>query len=581
MRKKYSLWTVMLLTGSIALSACSSNQPDNNKDGANNAATNSASVEPSANGAQEHMTPVKLTWFSDVSGWNPPSPWNSDPNSVEGTITSKTGLSFEFNIPAQDAGTKLSLMLVSSNKLPDIMTLTDGTIERKLIQADKVWNLDEFLKKYDPTSPLLTNFPQDLKQALTERDGGWYAYPSHMSTTDARKIYPPSSEFYSDAAEYRNNNAIMFNQEIMQQAGITADDLKTEDGVLAAYEKVKGMKIDGAPVVPLLIDGKSYQGLSVGGTGHGGTLGTLEAMFGAMPIDKDGNYRDVILAPETKHSLDFLYKAAQAGAFDPSQMTVDDTSTKASVKSGRVFSFIGNTANTGFTDENAVGTWITPGPVMSNENTKPVSGRSMKAGTGWMNTFISKDAPNPERIAKWLDFMTSNEGLLLNYYGFEGVDYTLDANGLVVQNEQGLKDAADYSKTGVFAFWPFHNIAWHDHATVAPTSNKGADSVMAMQVQTSIGKASETYDTSALIMPSDFIAAGSKMANDQLQIKTYLETQISKIILAKDDTSKEKLYEDMVSQVKKMGLDDINAKINEQFHKQQESYGTTIKGINS
>ncbi|WP_127495298.1 extracellular solute-binding protein [Paenibacillus glycanilyticus] len=579
MRKHYSLWTVMLLSCSIALSACSSNQPNNSQEGTNNVPANSA--EPSSSSTAENTAPVKLTWFSDVSGWNPPSPWNSDPNSVEGTITSKTGLSFEFNIPAQDAGTKLSLMLVSSNKLPDIMTLTDGTLEKKLIDAGKVWNLDEFLKKYNPSSPLLTNFPQDLKQALIERDGGWYAYPSHMDTQDAREIYPPSSEFYSDAAKYRNNNSIMFNQEIMKQAGIKEEELKTEDGVLAAFEKVKGLKIDGAPVVPLLINGKDYQGLSVGGTGHGSTLGTLEAMFGAMPVDKDGNYRDVILAPETKHALDFLYKAAKAGAFDPSQMTVDDTSIKASVKTGRVFSFIGNSANTGFTDENAVGTWITPGPMMSNEGTKPVAGRSLKAGTGWMNTFISKDAPNPERIAKWLDFMTSDEGLILNYYGFEGTDYTLDANGLVVQTEQGLKDAADYSKTGVFAFWPFHNIAWHDHATVAPTSNKGADSVMAMQVQTTIGKNSEIYDSSALIMPSNFIEAGSKLANDQLQIKTYLEAQISKIILAKDETSRDKLYDDMIAQVKKMGLDDINAKINEQFHKQQESYGTTIKGINS
>ena len=470
-------------------------------------------------------------------------------------------------------------MLVSSNKLPDIMTLTDGTLEKKLIQAGKVWNLDDFLKKYDPTSPLLSNFPQDLKQALTARDGGWYAYPSHMDTQDARKIYPPSSQYYSDAAKFRNNGGIMFNQEIMKQAGISADDLKTEDGVLAAFKKVKGLKINGTPVIPLQIDGKGYQGVSVGGLGHGGSLGPLEAMFGAMPVDKNGDYRDVILAPETKHTLDFLYKAAQIGAFDPGQMTLDDM--KPAVKSGRVFSFIGNTADTGFTDENAVGTWITPGPVQSNQNAKPVFGRSLKAGTGWMNTFISKDAASPERIAKWLNFMTSNEGLLLNYYGFEGKDYTLNDKGLVVQNQQGLKDAADYSKTGVFAFWPFHNIAWHDHATVAPTSMKGADSLMAMQVQTEIGKNSEMYDSSALIMPNDFIAAGSKMANDQLQIKTYLEAQISKIILAKDDASENKLYDDMIAQVKKMGLNDINAKINEQFHKQEQTYGVTIKGINS
>jgi putative aldouronate transport system substrate-binding protein len=441
--------------------------------------------------------------------------------------------------------------------------------------------LDEFLKKYDPSSPLLTNFPQDLKKALTERDGGWYAYPSHIDTADARKMYPPSSQFFTDGAKYRNNGSIMFNEDIMKQAGISASDLTTEDGVLAALKKVKGMTFNGSPVIPLQLDGKGYAGISVGGTGQGGSLGVLQAMFGAMPVDKDGNYRDTILAPETKQALDFLFKAAQTGLFDPSQLTMDTTATKAAVVSGRVFAFVGNTANTGFTDQNSAATWVAPGPVISSQNTKPVMGRSQKVGTGWMQTFIAKTAQSPEKIAKWLDFMTSNDGLLLNYYGFKGTDYNLDKDGLVVQTEQGLKDAADYSKTGVFAFWPFHNIAWHDHATAAPTTKTGADGLMAMQVQTAIGKASQIYDTSALSMPSDFIAAGSKMANDQQQLKTYLEAQVSKIILAKDATAENQYYNEMIAKVKQMGLDDINAKINEQFHKQEQTFGVTIKGINS
>lgn len=562
---------VALLTGAMALTGCSSGSSGGNVSGTESAP---------ASGNSGKAATAKLVWFSDVNGWNPPSPWNSDPNSVEGTITSKTGLSFDFNIPAQDAGTKLSLMLVSSDKLPDVISIGDGTLIKKLIQADKVWKLDDFLKKYDPDSPLLTSFPEDIKQALIERDGGWYAYPSHLDSQDARKLYPPSSEFYSDAANYRNNNSIMFNEQIMEQAGITVDDLKTEDDVLAALKKVQGMQFNGSPVIPLQIDGKDYQGISVGGLGHGATLDTLEKMFGAMPVDKDGNYRDIILAPETKHAIDFLYKAAKDGDFDPSQMTTDVTATKAAVKSGRVFAFIGNTAGTGFTDEDAATTWITPGPMLSNQGTKPVFGKSEKA-SWWLSTFISKTAPHPELIAKWLDFMTGDEGLKLNYYGFEGKDYTLDDKGLVVQNEQGLQDAANYSTTGVFALWPFHNIAWHDHATAAPTSKKGADSTMAMQVQATIGKTSELYDTTPLQMPSDFIAAGSKMANDQLQIKTYLESQISKMILSKDESSRDQIYEETIAKVKQMGLDEINAKINEQFHKQEESFGVTVKGVNS
>ena len=55
-----------------------------------------------------------------------------------------------------------------------------------------------------------------------------------------------------------------------------------------------------------------------------------------------------------------------------------------------------------------------------------------------MQTFISKTAKNPERIAKWLDYMTSNEGIAAPLFGFEGKDYTLK-DGLVVRTEQGVR----------------------------------------------------------------------------------------------------------------------------------------------
>ena len=78
-------------------------------------------------------------------------------------------------------------MLATSDNLPDIITVSDANLVKKLVDADKVWNLEEFLKKYDP-SGLLANFPQDIKQALVQRDGGWYAFPSHMDSADARRF---------------------------------------------------------------------------------------------------------------------------------------------------------------------------------------------------------------------------------------------------------------------------------------------------------------------------------------------------------------------------------------------------------
>ena len=111
----------------------------------------------------------------------------------------------------------------------------------------------------------------------------------------------------------------------MKEAGLTVNDLKTEDGVLAAFEKVKSMKVDGAPVVPLQINGKVY---------WAATIPTLQDSFGSMSVDKDGNYRDQYFSPETKHVLEFMFKTAKGGYFDPGQMTMDDGAMKTAATVG-------------------------------------------------------------------------------------------------------------------------------------------------------------------------------------------------------------------------------------------------------
>ena len=88
----------------------------------------------------------------------------------------------------------------------------------------------------------------------------------------------------------------------MKETGLTVNDLKTEDGVLAAFEKVK--KHEGRWRA-CCSAANQRQGLSgcydPYASGH----------FGAMSVDKDGNYRDHIFAPETKHVLEFMFKAAK------------------------------------------------------------------------------------------------------------------------------------------------------------------------------------------------------------------------------------------------------------------------------
>ncbi len=578
MKRKW--FALVFLVIAIVMSGCSSNSAKEESATSSPGASSSAPAET----AKASQPPSKVVWFSSVGFWNPPTTWDTDPKTITGAITEKTGLTFNFDIPAQDGETKLNLMLVSNAEMPDLITTTNDALGRKLYEAGKVWDLDEFLKKYDPNSHLLKDFPGDVKNAIVAKDGAFYAFPSHISSDDERKVYPPSDPTYiKENIDYYQNNAVIVNSNLMKEAGITLDELKTEEGLLAALQKVKDKKltVNGAPVVPLMIHGKDSLIDPNGNLGF--TLQFLFNNFGGMPVDKDGNFRDELLAPEMKNTLEFLYKAAKAHAFDPGQLTIDASAVRTQVSSGQVFAFIGNAADTGFAKMTDVD-WVSPGAILSNAGAKPVLLRTLQPGRGWMKTYISKTTKEPEKITKFISFMSGKEGLMLNNYGFKGVHYSLNDKGLVIQTEQGIKDTADYNKTGLTAFWPFANISFTDSVTPVPTMETNREAIVAHNVSIVYGETPGVvpYDQSALWIPNDLFPSDSKEFNDAQEIKSYKQAQVAKIVLAKDAAEFNKLYDEMIANLKKLGIDAIDAGKTKYFHEWSGKYGIEVtKGVNS
>ncbi|GGJ11912.1 hypothetical protein GCM10010885_21570 [Alicyclobacillus cellulosilyticus] len=510
-----------------------------------------------------------LTWFTDVNWWTM-GKWNTDPNTVEGYITKKFGISFEFNVPAQDADTKLHLMLVSG-KLPDIISLQDGTTEQELIKSGKVWNLEEFFKKYDPTALTDGTFPPDLVKLEKQTFGGFYSVPSWASTPDMVKKYPPAQKDHL----YSANQAVIYNEHIMKQAGLKLADLKTEDGLLKALQKVKSMHLTykGAPVIPLQIDNSNQW--------YGSTVQALAQMFGAMPVDQKGNYRDLILSPEMKHAIDFLFKAAQMGALDRSQITLDTNGTNNVVRSGRVFCFIGNTANPHpetMWQTDPTETWVSPGPLLSNPYRRPTFGHA-QYGLGWTQTYVSKSVQNPQIVAKWMHWMYSYDGEVLTNYGFAGKDYTVK-NGLIYPTAQAKKYPSNYwETTGLGAFWFFNNGPFFSHVSPPPSDESGK---MVQQFKSAWPSSPLTYvyDSTPLQMPATLIPPGSQLFQIQQQIRQYEETQVAKMIFAPDAKTENQIYQQTIAQLHKMGLDQLQAVYNQQFHKQEQAFGEHLKGIN-
>jgi putative aldouronate transport system substrate-binding protein len=65
----------------------------------------------------------------------------------------------------------------------------------------------------------------------------------------------------------------------------------------------------------------------------------------------------------------------------------------------------------------------------------------------------------------------------------------------------------------------------------------------------------------------NLIPVNSPLGSKQQQIQVYKEAQISKVILANSDAEFNSQYNQLISQLKKMGIDEIDAKKNKEFHR--------------
>lgn len=527
-------------------------------------------------GALAETETMDISWFI-VTGVVPSS-WDQS-QYVMKTITEKTGVTVSATTPADDADTKLNLMLVNGN-LPDIVTLTNETLIRELIEADLVWDMQTFFETYLPDSHLINGgFPGDIKNMLVARDGDWYSLPSHIISPENREIWGlnPTTEELWLSTDYREGRGVIFNKDIMDELGITEEDVQTESGLLAALEIVKNanLTVDGASVYPLLADGNNFNGN--GWQSSSGSVGTLTWMFGGMPVDEDGNWQTLYHTDEFIHALKFLNECATRGYVDANQFTLDRAAREAACRAGRVFCFIGHTSDTGFYDKANNGfEFYTPGVILSDDGKKPVLGKDGTVGRGWLQNFVAKDTENPEAVAKFLDFMTSEEGLRLWNYGEPGVDFEITADNLVVRTDEGSHKANNAAVTGVGAFWAFCNQNF-DQKYMDPSVDYG------IQPQCAFGANPETlkYNSAPFDnLPGGYLESNTDMLAVSNEIKTYAGTELANIILTATEDDFDARYAAFFAQLEALRLPELESYINEAVQANYETMGFTIKPLN-
>lgn len=556
-----------LMTASLA--SCSDNGGTASTGGSESTGGDAASTADDGGASTGETT--ELYWFSDVTGWGPATAnWTTDTSPAIDYMKENFGFTLNIEQPPTDAATKLGLM-IANNSLPDLMSITNQDVYKELVSADMVWDLEEFLQTYDPDSHLLEDFPEDIKGALIDTYGGWYSFPSHMESADNRENFPPDDQVWVDVVEYGDNGCIMFNKDIMDALGITEDDVRTQSGFYEACEKVKnsGYQVDGQSVLPVVLHWNLWINTSLDGI--------LAKNFGAVPVDADGNYRHLELSPGYKEALSFVNDLIINGYLDVNTLTIDETAGKTYLDAKRVFCWIGNQAQQDKTNM----PWVSYGPILADNGAQPVQGIAQAASTGWIQTLVSKNCKNPEQIAALLSWASSREGLLLNYYGIEGTDYTIDDNGIVTRTEDGEKTYAEVYDNNVL-LWPFANTSFERNTEPVPdpTSNRGVE----VALMPAFGRYEDTYiyDSSLLGFESSSVLEPSSDLGLQLsQADTYLESQKATICTATTKEAFETAYQDMINQLNAYNITAIDEAYNEVYQQYCENMGDSIEDVNA
>ena len=552
---------------SLGAIACGSGDAQNSTDSQQDTAKQTSETE----GTTDAGSVEEVYWFSDVSGWGPAN-WNGVTSSpVLDAIESEVGVKFNIEQPPTEADTKLGLM-IASDDLPDLISISNSDAITQLIDSGKVWTIDELLTQYDPDSHLLKDFPEDIKTALIRKYGAWYSYPSHMNSNDNMAVYPPSSDTYENNLKYGENTAVAFNKTIMDALGLNAEDVQTEDALLKTLEVVKnsGYTVDGQPIYPVMLHGNSWIDSSMDGV--------MAQSFGVMPVDADGAYRHKELDPAYKGVLKLVQTMLNKGYLDVNTLTIDEPALMTYVETGRVFCWIGNPANS--SNKNEI-PWVSYGPILAANEARPTVAINQQAGTGWIQTFVSKSCKNPEKLAKLLSFVSTKEALYLNEYGVEGVDYTLDENGLAVRTEAGEKIYEENYQSNMW-LWPINNTNFEWGTQAGPTED--SDAYVYSQVSTAIGMYKTTYIYDAALFGfenSTVIEPTSDLGIALSQVDSYLESQKAKIVSTTNDADFEKEYESMIKTLEDYSIHDIDAEYDKKLKEYCETYGETVENVNA
>lgn len=400
--------------------------------------TNKTTNESATNG--NDTSPFTITFFGADASPN----WNNMQDDVGKYITEKTGVTIEaeYDVGSGGGDNKIALM-AATGEIPD-MIFPKGNLST-LVDAGMLLDLTDLIEEHAP----------NIKK-IYEKDMNRLKY-----SNEDQAIYSIVTNVGVDNQAFDATGGFEIQQRVLKELGYPeVKTLQDFENVLKQYV-AKNPTTDGQPTIPLTLNADDWRIM----------ISVTNPAFIATGAPDDGEYyvdpstyeaKLHYKRPEEKEYFRWLNHMYNEGLLDKDTFVQKDDQYKAKIASGRVLGLIDQ--EWGYQDaENALKTAgkdeytyahfpVTMGPEYKDHSFQP-------AGVDGAGIAISKDAKDPVRIIKFLDWLASDEGQVLRNWGIEGKHYNVVDGKRVIPadvQERKVNDASNFAKeTGISMYIAF------------------------------------------------------------------------------------------------------------------------------
>lgn len=498
---------------------------------------------------------------------------------IQKYIKERTGITLELEgVTSEDSQGALSSGLAAGNLSDFIAFYLNNSGRAEMQMLLKAANEGQFtdLKPFMENSQTYSKYldkdylPADTRDNIMFRDD-WdgSSYLMHMSIN---RTPAQVNRAYIGGTYIKKS--------IVDDLGIDPDSITTTDQLydLAKKIKEKGYKDDnGAPIT------------AIGPTAWGGSdrdflyndlvwSGDSSEKFFK---DKDGNIKHEAQTEYGMKRVEYVQKLIKEGIMHPEFYTMNETRAKEGVVNGS-FGIVADMHN--FLPENNDMEYIPLGPIsrVDGSNNMVLSYKSGYAG--WAIPSTTKDA---EEVFKFADWLASEEGKRLYFYGLEGRDYDLDENGNPVVKQEVIElkenkpeEAKKLGFRGVGSYWGEH-LGYTDLDNQADFGEAEWGQSVKEEDTSAATKIIEMYDYDKKVeeasvidgmTPKSFLYEFDGGKGDLEAALTRYNEDLERAYYAKSSSEAKKILDDSLKNLEKNELSKFC-----EFLKEKEASGITIK----